>query len=383
MKKAKLFFEKFIIKLISIFRKPYIVFESVPDYSDNTIMVYNELKRRRYDKKYRFAWYINSNTIAIFRNRKTILRDFRNNNKLIQWKNNISFYSNIKAEISCNRYLRYPYPEKRVIIYLTHGVPIKETKNYVTIPDAVDCIISPSTNAARIISYEYNYDLEKIVSLGYPRNDVFFQKPIDIKSIFNWKYKKLIIWLPTFRQHFYGARTKCSHAIPIIHSKKNAEDINKVLIENEMLVIIKPHFAQDVSYIRKLHLSNIKIINDDYLRKFNVTLYELLNGSDALLTDYSSAFCDYLLHNKPIGLIWEDIEDYKKSPGLYPAYKEITLGTHKIYNTQQFLDFLQMVSKEYDYLEEERQRMCGFYNDFSDGMSTKRVVDYIIKKANL
>ena len=82
-------------------------------------------------------------------------------------------------------------------------------------------------------------------------------------------------------------------------------------------------------------------------------------------------------------MIWEDIESYKLSPGLYPFYEDITYGLHKIYNTQDLLEYFDLVENDYDPLSVDRQRLCNYYNDYSDGNNTQRVVDFIIQKANL
>ena len=384
MRKIKTLFEKIIRKIIRTVCKQYVVFESVPDFSDNTFPVYNELVKRGYGNKYKLAWYVDTESIRIIRKDNTSFEvDLHGKTKTKQWMNNLLFYYNIKARISCNRNYCYPYPETYTSFFLTHGVPIKHTKNYITIPDTVNYVIAPSRESAKIISYEFNYDINRIISLGYPRNDAFFGSPIDLKSVFNWDYKKIVVWLPTFRQNVYAANNGNLPAIPIIHDEENARLLNQLLFERDILVVIKPHFSQDVSRMKKMNLSNIRFISDSLLADRGISLYQLLNSSDGLLTDYSSVFCDYLLKNKPIGLIWEDIEEYKKNPGLYPLYEEITNGISKIYNTSDLLDFLIMIADEIDPLYMERKNLCAFYNDYDDGNSTQRVVDFIIEKAKL
>ena len=43
------------------------------------------------------------------------------------------------------------------------------------------------------------------------------------------------------------------------------------------------------------------------------TLYHLLSQTDAMISDYSSVYGDYLLTDKPIGFAFNDLEEYKKS----------------------------------------------------------------------
>ena len=44
-------------------------------------------------------------------------------------------------------------------------------------------------------------------------------------------------------------------------------------------------------------------------------MYVLLRNADALITDYSSAYFDYMLLNRPIAFTVEDIEEYRKKRG--------------------------------------------------------------------
>ena len=88
-------------------------------------------------------------------------------------------------------------------------------------------------------------------------------------------------------------------------------------------------FRQDISYIQKYALSNICFIDDAFFRRNNITSYEFVGSCDALITDYSSIYFDYLLCGKPAAVIWEDIEEGTGAdvmpnglPVTYDAYKE-------------------------------------------------------------
>ena len=131
------------------------------------------------------------------------------------------------------------------------------------------------------------------------------------------------------------------------------------------------------------NLSNIVFIDDSFYRKNSISSYEFLNGTDALLTDYSSVYFDYSLCDKPIGLIWEDIEEYKTRLGLINDYEKLTTGGVKIYNMKDLLHFVDDVVNDIDRLKEERRIIRDFSNYSNCGGNTKRVVDFIIKEAKL
>lgn len=372
-----------IQKLILSFIKPCLIFESYPDFADNTKYVFDEFVKRDYYKKYYLYWFIDYDKAASYHNGEIEYWNPKDKRSIKKYIRHLRYYKKVKAYILCNRYV---LPEKNndysTTFYLTHGMPLKNISGYYRVPDRIDYCISPSEETRAVMEYCFGYDYDKIVPLGFPRNDVFIEREIDVKTQFE-NINKIIIWYPTYKQHKFGMKTNCEHPIPIIHNKESIQRINKLLFDNKILIIIKPHFSQDLSFIKREKLSNIMFIDDSFFQKFNILPYQFLHSCDALLTDYSSVYSDYLLSNKPIGLIWEDIDDYLKYPGLYPKYDDITFGTHKIYSIDDMIDFIKMIAEGKDSLESERNRLRDKLNISTDGQNTKRVVDFIVEKAKL
>ncbi len=150
-----------------------------------------------------------------------------------------------------------------------------------------------------------------------------------------------------------------------------------------MLVVLKPHFAQDVSAIKALDLSNIIFISDDFFLQNDITSYRFVGSCDALLTDYSSIYFDYTLCDKPIGLIWEDYEEYAKNPGFAVDMDAAMKGGVKIYTLEELENFVQDVATGVDRLKQERREVRDLYNYSTDGKNSERVVDFLIEKAKL
>ena len=72
----------------------------------------------------------------------------------------------------------------------------------------------------------------------------------------------------------------------------------------------------------------------------------MLAGSDALITDYSSVYYDYTLHDKPIAVVWEDIEDYKRFPGFAVDLSDYLKGAEKIYKIDELCGFVESVAND-------------------------------------
>ena len=61
--------------------------------------------------------------------------------------------------------------------------------------------------------------------------------------------------------------------------------------------------------------ANLEVIHDDSLG--GQTLYQRLGGSDALITDYSSVWIDFLLVDRPIIFCLPDLDEYQSTRGTY------------------------------------------------------------------
>ncbi len=355
-----------------------ILLESVPDFSDNTKAVYDELIKRGVNKKYKIIWIV-SPSFKIkhqTKNVKFIHKQGKLSNIKLRYYNLVS-----KCIICCNGFI-VSKRKNQFSIYLSHGTSIKSVRNYYNIPNGIDCCLVAGQGVKDLMSYELKYDINKIVALGFPRNDVLCKKLTLPKGIFEREYDKVIVWYPTFRQHKGGSKTASQITIPILNDVKKAKILNSLASKNNVLIVLKPHFAQDVSYIKDLGLSNIRFIDDRFFVENNISSYEFVGGCDALISDYSSIYYDYTFCDKPIAVVWEDIEDYKQNPGLIENYEHYLQGAEKVYTIDELMSFVERVAKGEDVLMKERRYIRDLCNYSNDGGNSKRVVDYILEKIN-
>lgn len=352
-----------------------IMFESIPNLSDNTKAVFDEMIRRKLNDKYQLIWQLNKEEANLpkIKNVKYILT----NDKYID-----SYRIASKCFICCNDFLP-SYRKGQTSFYLTHGTPMKSLHEYYTIPAEIDYCISASEDVIPVYAHEFNYDENKIVPLGFPRNDALTNTKRDLHALFpEHAFDKIIVWYPTYRQHKNGT-SFTGNALPIINNAKSAAALNEVAKKNNVLIVLKPHFAQDISYITDLNLSNILFINDAFFIENEIDSYEFVGNCDALITDYSSIYFDYMLCDKPIALVWEDYEEYKKAPGFAINAEKYLDGGEKVYELEELNDFVERVARGEDVLKEQRNRICAMTNYAMDGKNAARVVDFIIEKAKL
>lgn len=357
--------------------KNYIIFESFPDFSDNTKAVFDEMLKRKYNEKYKLIWITQKN---IRRNKK-----IKNVSSIYCWNHSLFYHlkrtyylSRARLVITCNMFLK-KYSNKQTHFHLSHGAAIKNSSAYYRYPDTINKALCISDYLAETDSFSISYPKDKFVPLGYPRNDDLFIN-INIKSLFkDKKYNKIIYWMPTFRQYkgFGNINIYSDISIPIIYKSEAAKIVNECAKANNVLIVVKPHFAQDISKITKLNLSNIIFINDELFSKNKITNYQFLGNCDALLTDYSSVYYDYLLCDKPIGLCWEDYDIYNKNVGFAVDMDTVMEGGEKIYTTEDLCRFISHVANGEDVLKEQRNELCSLLHKYKDNQSSKRVVDYI------
>lgn len=373
--------KKVIKKMLSFLPvKNWILFESIPDLSDNTKALFDELIRRGMNRKYKMVWIVSKESTN-FPNIKNVI--YCNKNARFYKYKALYYRIFAKAFVCCNEFW-VTFKKGQTSFYLTHGTCIKSVYNYYNLPANIDYMIVNGEKTRQIIAYEVRFPVEKTVALGFPRNDILTNTNRDIKSLFpEHDCEKIVVWYPTFRQHKNGTQNASPHALPILHDENRAAKLNAMAKENKALIVLKPHFAQDVSKIKACNLSNIVFIDDAFFEKNHITSYEFIANSDALITDYSSVYYDYLLCDKPIGLVWEDYEEYKKNVDFAVDIDFVMKAGEKIYNLADFECFLKNLSAGKDILKKERAEISAWANYAKDGKSAQRVADFIVKTAKL
>lgn len=357
----------------------YIVFESEPDLADNTMAVFEEMLRRGLNQKYKFIWWVKQvrDDLPQYPNTYYLDRSTPINNGLLTW---VIFRA--KCRICCNKFMTTSQ-ETRKSFYLTHGTAVKRIRDYYNVPDRIQYVLVAGEAIKEMMAWELRSDVSRCHALGYPRNDILHTAKLDLHELLEGEFKKVVVWYPTFRQHKNGLKTSSPNALPLLHDTGAAIRLNEAARENDALIVIKPHFAQDISYIRDYALSNIRFIDDAFFAGHNISSYEFVGSCDALVTDYSSIYFDYLLCNKPVAVIWEDIEDYRKNPGFAIDLDFYMKGAEKVYNLEEFCDFLRHVAEGQDALRQQRQEISALVNYAPDGKNAQRVVDFIVREAHL
>ncbi len=382
--KVKELLKKLLILFGSLFKiKNVIIFESHADYSDSSRTFSEYLVENGYNKKYKIYWFVND--ASKYKDRECynvkFLTMWRNktHKSLSQWICYFWIVKNAKYLIFSNRTLTR-INRKTITININHGIAIKSIKNHRTIPYDIDIRIDSSEFCAKLVMDQQGLRRDQVVILGNPRNDVIFKETnIKDKVPEFMSYSKRILWLPTFRQSALSNRVDSTFnfplGIPIVYDMETLEDLNKYLKRRNMILILKLHPAQDLSKLKATSLSNILILDDEYLITRNVELTEFYKITDALLTDYSSVYVDYLLTQNPIGFTVDDFKQYKN--GFSMDNIQAYMPGEKIKNYKDLKAFIDHLDKGKDDYREERIKINKVFNEFVDGDSSKRLAEFL------
>lgn len=375
MKKIIIIIIKIIAKFIPL--QDAIMFESKSDFCDNSRALFDYMISQELNKKYKMVWLVEEPEKF-----KKINID---NVKFIKWKPSTFiqkieyvyylssskwiFFSHIAPSFKLNR--------GETFVNLWHGTGLKNI-NFCDMGFNFDYILYSSSFYQKAYIEKLNCKKEQLLPLGNPRTDLLFKNIVVLNMLQKKKYKKTIVWMPTYRVHksgFANYGDNISHfGLPIFSSKNEFNIINDILKENNISLIIKLHPAQDLSIVKIDKLSNINILTNEDLDKKNVQLYSLLGESDALITDYSSVYVDYLLTTKPIAFTIDDMADYK-SGYIFENPLDYMPGKH-ILNFDDFKEFILDVANNNDEYFGEREKLNKVLNDNRDGDISDKIVEY-------
>lgn len=269
----------------------------------------------------------------------------------------------------------------QILVYLNHGTPpIKETKKTIVITPAVTYACCPSENVKEIVAEQYSINKNKLLITGSPRFDHLYEKERVVDDFVKGDFDKIILWVPTFRQHnILRGRidSKCvfPYGIPVISDQNDFDMINDYLRKNRVALLIKPHPLQDLSVLHVTETSNIFLLEQEELDKKGIGVNYILKDVDAMITDYSTIAFDFMLLDRMIAYTIDDMEDY--SIGFATENPLQFMPGKYIKTIDEFLEFIKDVVMEKDDYSIERNILKDKIHKYQDADNCRRLVEML------
>lgn len=277
----------------------------------------------------------------------------------------------------------YKVKKQKVVCLSYYSIPFKN--DY--FPDSIaylkretqtmDYFITNSLISSQINSVYLHLPLQKCQALGMCRNDHFSDAPLaGIRRKFieqvDYPVKKIILYVPTHRDYEAG---QSLHKRAILGFNLNRTALEEFLSKHHFLLICKLHSKQNATIIQEELPKGI--INFQGHAQFGLT--ELMQISDALITDYTSAYFDYILLDKPVIFNFYDFDLYQETRGFsYDPIDPICAGD-KFSNEHEFYECLLKLAEGNDNFRERRRWVCSLVNKYplNDTQASQRIYNFI------
>lgn len=224
------------------------------------------------------------------------------------------------------------YTGRARIVHLTHGNYLKKmlTDHTRDWPRPVEVLVDllfgrrrryavtgsgvPAENTASM----HNVPEERLLVTGFPRNDVLRGEIHGERLGLNERALDtveghasegpVLLYAPTWREAYGGRNGRSFSEIDL-----PLAELDAVLADYDAHLYISPHPASSIAVDKDL--ANVSLLDS------GGDLYPFMRHCDALLTDYSGIFYDFLLLDRPMVFYAPDLVEYTTDRPLYFEYE--------------------------------------------------------------
>ena len=287
----------------------------------------------------------------------------------------------------------YIYPKKEQnYVQCWHGTPLKRlgydievSQNamnsreeirykYRTDAEKFSYILSPSAFASEKFASAWNLNdtgqSEKIMEVGYPRNDFISnykqEEVIKIKNELGIPLdKKVLLYAPTWRDNQHVSGVGYVYSNPVDFAKMQE------ILGSEWVILFRAHYLVANAFEFDKYEGFV------YNASGHDDINELYIISDMLVTDYSSVFFDYAILKRPVLFYMYDLEEYAND--VRGFYIDLTELPGPIVTTEEeFIDKVKNVNEWFAF-DDRYRKFDQKFNYLNDGNACSRFVNYLFK----
>ena len=127
--------------------------------------------------------------------------------------------------------------------------------------------------------------------------------------------RPLVLWMPTFRTSAGAGLVGLTEGRTFTAGAEEedlAASFARRAAEHGVQLVAKPH-RHDADRLSEL---GVRVLSTEDVLAAGLTLYQLIGLADAMISDYSSVWVDFLALDRPVVLHCPDIADYERARGL-------------------------------------------------------------------
>lgn len=377
-------------------KRNIIIFNSFPDVSGNALALYEYMLRNRGDmvSKYKLVWSVaNLSEEEAKKNLQQRTGVVQHDCVAKKSFRGMMLYFSAKYIVSTHGYFPgIQTAKKQTHINLWHGMPFKRIGRLLEEvhtngkSDEADVTIATSEVFQDLMAKAFGIEKSRVPITGQPCNDDLLKKSAALKKLglHREQYKKVIAWLPTYRNSVVGdIRTDGkvdSFGVQEMLSE-HFEELDSCLREKGYLLVIKPHPMDVICQVQLPQSNHIQVITNHQLSARCMQLYELLSDCDVLLTDYSSVFIDFLITDKPMAFVCDDLKEYGGTRGFCFENPRVYMPGELISDYKEFLAYLADMDAKNETWKARYGEVKAYFNPLCDAKASQRVCDAFWPKA--
>lgn len=336
---------------------------------DNNKAIYDYLIANGYNEKYKIVVSTSD------------YKQYRNN-----CPKNVSFVNPVKAILNffVSQYVFYcigKIPIKpgkgQKVIFMGHGMPMKagsegQLKGYKSNNIHYTHLMVTGKVFIPMQSRIYSCPENMFFVCGNPKCDVMYlpNPHYDFGD-----YEKIIFWAPTFRKSTsmnMNDSLKEESILPMV-SNDDFQKLDTYLKSLKVKIVVKLHPEQDLSKYNIVKMDNfILLSHQDFLKK-GMDIYRFMKQCDAMISDYSSIYYDFMLLDRPVGFTEDDLNDYAGKRGFSVDVDKFRPG-HKMRNLDDLFKFIKDLAENKDDYKLERQQLNTLVNEDMEGNFCQKVL---------
>lgn len=225
-----------------------------------------------------------------------------------------------------------------------------------------------SKRMAEVFALTFLLPIDRVRITGQPRTDVIYDEPLPLEPLFDPPlpaHSKRILYAPTWRDG------QPVHLFPFEHeSDEWMEPLQAFLEKHDAVMFVRTH-RNDTGQLKARDRRLVPLQGD-----LVADITDVLGSFDALITDYSGIFFDFLFFDRPCVFMPYDIEIYQESPGFCIPYDELVVGP-RVATSAELFSALEAALERPDEYGERRRAVREMIHAYVDTGSTDRVLAFL------